>query len=114
MFRGTHRPCCLGWSISKAVIPKDAGKRGSENGAYSELHQTPYGVFAAGAAPEVWSDHQKAWLPIRFPIQHEVRAFSARFIEAQIVKYSTREVIAGNSFEELFRHNHIGIDVGLP
>ena len=108
--------CCFGEfggedAVFEAVVVENVGVAGREDDAEAVVADGPGGVFAAGAAAEVGAGEQHGCAFVAREIQHE---FGIGFFAgevAPVVEEDAAEALARESFQELFGHHLIGVDV---
>ena len=107
-------------AVFVAVVEEDVGEAGGDDGAETVVVQCPRGVFARGAAAEVFARQQDLRALVTRLVQREIgvqRAFAvvhARFAVVEVtpfVKGIGTEAAAFDGFQKLFGDDGVGIDV---
>src|ERR1700692_211950 len=98
-------------TILGAVVGKDIGEGGRNDGAESKISQRPYRVLTRGTAAEILPRNQNARACVARLVQNETCAFLTVAGKTPVVKQELAEAGALNALQKLLRNNLIGIDV---
>ena len=98
-------------AVGNRVVAKDVGKGRRHDYAEAVILQSPHGVLARGAAPEVRTGDQDGRSVVARLIQDKRQVQRAIGADAPVVKQELAKAGSLDALEELLRDDLIGIDV---